>query len=380
MKIAKIKLVFDRRHKAAKDKEGAIDIRVAYGGKQKFMSTGVAVLPTQWDVKQECVKFRPDAVAVNSMLRQLVNRCHEMIDEMAEKGAVDLAKLSRVTDSRTYDMTFIEYIKKRIPERNVSEHTRERYRCFVRAFEQWGKMMYFTEITESNIRSFDEWLHRRIVDGKYLMQSTIATYHKYLKIFINDAMTDELVCENPYQSKRIRIDKAEGGQIACLTAEQVEQIEKLDIKDGSLERTRDLFLFQCYTGLAYSDLMKFRLSDCEKEDDGSYRLNDRRTKTNTEYTLYLTDKAVAIAEKYDGILPSISNQKYNMFLKALGQMIGEPKLHSHMGRSTFASMMLNNGVSTDIIKHALGHTTTLQTNRYATMRDKTIKDAFKKME
>lgn len=68
-----------------------------------------------------------------------------------------------------------------------------------------------------------------------------------------------------------------------------------------------------------------------------------------------------------------------MYLKALGQMIGEPSLHSHMGRSTFASTMLNKGVSTDVVKHALGHTTTLQTNRYATMRDKTIKDAFKKM-
>ncbi len=379
MKIAKIRLVFDRRHTASKDKEGSVDIRVAYGGKQKFISTGVSVLPTQWDIKADCVKFRLDAVELNNRLRQLVNDCHKMIGEMAESGIVDLGKLNRVTDTRASSMTFIDYIKSRIPQRNVSEHTRNRYRSFIKAFSEWGKMMYFSDITESNVRAFDEWLHRRVVGGKGLMQSTIASYHKYLKIFINDAITDELASENPYQSKRIHIDKAEGGQIACLTIEQVEKIEQLDLTDGYLQRTRDLFLFQCYTGLAYSDLMKFRLSDCEREDDGSYRLNGKRTKTNTDYTLYLTDKAVEITLRYEGRLPVISNQKYNMYLKALGQMIGEPSLHSHMGRSTFASTMLNRGVSTDVIKHALGHTTTLQTNRYATMRDKTIKDAFKKM-
>ena len=372
-------MVFDRRHTAGKDKEGSVDIRIAYDGKQKFISTGVTVLPSQWNDKLDCVKFRSDAVTLNNQLRSLVNKCHEMIEDMAEGGVVDLGRLSRVTDTRATTMTFCDYIKARIPQRNVSDHTRTRYRTFLKVFSEWGNMRFFADITESNVRAFDEWLHKRVVGGKPLMQSTIATYHKYLKIFINDAMTDEFASENPYQSKRIHIDKGEGGQIACLTIEQVEKIEGLDVS-GYLARTRDLFLFQCYTGLAYSDLMKFRLSDCEQEDDGSYRLNGKRTKTNTDYTLYLTEKAVDIALRYDGKLPDISNQKYNSYLKVIGQMIGEADLHSHMGRSTFASVMLNKGIGTDIIKHALGHTTTLQTNRYATMRDKTIKDAFKKME
>ena len=378
MKIAKVRLVYDRRHRASKSKESGVDIRIAYAGKQKFFATGVAVLPTQWDAKNECVKFRPDAVALNKQLRKLVDDCYTMIDEMTDEGAVDLSRLNRLTDTKVFDITFIEYIKKRIPLRVVSEHTKNRYRSFLNTFEEWGRMRNFSDVTESNVRAFDEWLHNRCVGKKTLAQSTIAYYHKSLKIFINDAMVDEFISDNPYQSKRIHIEKGCNGQIACLTDEQVEKIEGLSLK-GFLDRTRDLFLFQCYTGLAYSDLMKFDLADCEREDDGSYRLNSRRTKTNTEYTLYLTDKAVAIIEKYDGSLPKISNQKYNMYLKVVGQMVGETNLHSHMGRSTFASTMLNKGVSTDVIKHALGHTTTLQTNRYATMRDKTIKDAFKAM-
>lgn len=380
MRIAKIKLVFDRRHTSSKSREGSVDVRIAFAGKQKFFSTGVAVLPTQWDEKMGCVKFRADAVQLNGFLRKIVDRMYSMIDEMSEKGMVDLSRLGKALEPDVCDITFIEYIKERIPKRIVSEHTRARYVTFLRTFEEWGGMVNFADITEGNVRAFDEWLHRRGgVVGKAMAQSTVAFYHKSLKIFINDAMVDEYVKTNPYQSKRIHIDKGEGGQIACLSDEQIGRIEELNL-EGYLGRTRDLFLFQCYTGLAYSDLMKFRFADCEREEDGSYRLNGRRTKTNTEYTLYLTDKAVEIAERYDGCLPSISNQKYNMYLKVIGQMIGVEGLHSHMGRSSFASTMLNKGVGTDVIKHALGHTTTLQTDRYATMRDKTIKDAFKKMK
>lgn len=380
MKIAKIKLIFDRRHTASKSKEGSVEIRIAYASKQKIIATGVKVFPSQWDEKTSVVKFRPDAVALNNQLRKLVDACYEMLDGMATDGVVDLSRLSRVTEVKAYDITFTEYIKQRIPKRIVKESTRKRYLTFYKTFCEWEGMRNFSDITEANIRAFDEWLHNKdIGGGRTLEQSTIAFYHKSLKIFINDAIVDEYITTNPYLAKRIHIDRGDGGQIACLNVEQVSKIEQL-VLNGYLDRVRDLFLFQCYTGLAYSDLMKFKLADCEQEEDGSYRLNGRRTKTDTEYTLYLTDKAIAITTKYDGELPAISNQKYNQYLKVIGQMIGEPNLHSHMGRSTFASTMLNNGVSTDIIKHALGHTTTLQTNRYATMRDKTMKEAFKKMK
>lgn len=380
MRIPKVKLVFDRKHQANSTKEGAIDLRVCYDCKQKFLSTGVKVLPKNWDERNECVKLRSDAVALNKAISLIKNDAITMLTDMVREGEVDLSRLGDIFKPKVYDMTFVEYVKSRIGKRNVSDHTRERYDTFVSVFSDWGGVVNFADVTESKVREFDEWLHRRVVRGHLMEQSTIASYHKYFKIFINDAVVDGFLKANPYQTKRIRIDKGEGGQIACLTEKQVEDIENLEGLDAFLERTRDLFLFQCYTGLAYSDMQKFKLKDYQKDEQGRYVIKGTRTKTKTDYTFLLSEKALAIVNRYKGRLPMISNQKYNLYLKSVGTMIGVPKLHSHMGRSTFASTCLNKGMNTDILKHALGHTTTIQTNRYATMQDNTIVQAFEDLD
>ena len=376
MKVPKVKLVYDRKKRATNTHEGTIELRVLFQCKQKFLSTGVAILPRQWDEKNECVKLRNDATSLNKALSLIKNAAVDLLMEMVQQGIVDLSRLSEVLKPKVNDLTFHEYMKERIEKRNVSENTRERYVSFYKIFvEEYGKMVNFSDITEAGIRDYDEWLHKRMINGHLMQQSTIYSHHKYLRLFIYDALTDGHVDKNPYQSRLIKIDHGEGGQIPCLTINQVETIEGLDLV-GFLDKTRDLFLFQCYTGLAFADMQKFRLKDYAQDEDGKYLIKGQRTKTDTTYIFVLSEKALAIVGKYKGRIPSISNQKYNQYLKVIGQMIGVPTLHSHMGRSTFASTCLNQGMNTDVLKHALGHTTTIQTNRYATMQDNTIKRAF----
>ena len=377
MRVPKVKLVYDRRHQATPEKEGAVDLRVCFDCKQKFLSTGVKVYPRQWDNKNECVKLRNDATSLNKALSDIKNDAITLLTEMSKTGYVDLARLNEIFKPKAYDLTFHEYMKDRISKRNVSENTRERYVSFYKVFvDEYGKMENFSDITEAGVRDYDEWLHKRIVNGHLMQQSTIYSHHKYLRLFIYDALTDGYVDKNPYQSKRIKIDHGESGQIPSLTIDQVEQIESLEL-DGFVGKTKDLFLFQCYTGLAFSDMQKFKLSNYSQDKDGNYLIKDKRTKTDTTYIFMLSEKALAIVMKYKGKIPAISNQKYNQYLKVLGQMIGVPTLHSHMGRSTFASTCLNQGMNTDVLKHCLGHVTTFETNRYATMQDETIKKAFK---
>ena len=376
MKVPKVKLVYDRKKRATNTHEGTIELRVLFQCKQKFLSTGVAILPRQWDEKNECVKLRNDATSLNKALSLIKNAAVDLLMEMVQQGSVDLSRLSEVLKPKVNNLTFHEYMRERIEKRNVSENTRERYVSFYKIFvDEYGKMVNFSDITEAGIRDYDEWLHKRMVNGHLMQQSTIYSHHKYLRLFIYDALTDGHVDKNPYQSRRIKIDHGEGGQIPCLTINQVETIEGLDLV-GFLDKTRDLFLFQCYTGLAFADMQKFRLKDYAQDEDGKYLIKGQRTKTDTTYIFVLSEKALAIVGKYKGRIPSISNQKYNQYLKVIGQMIGVPTLHSHMGRSTFASTCLNQGMNTDVLKHALGHTTTIQTNRYATMQDNTIKRAF----
>ncbi len=377
MRVPKVKLVYDRRHQATPEKEGAVDLRVCFDCKQKFLSTGVKVYPRQWDGKNECVKLRNDATSLNKALSDIKNDAITLLTEMSKTGYVDLARLNEIFKPKAYDLTFHEYMKDRISKRNVSENTRERYVSFYKVFvDEYGKMKNFSDITEAGVRDYDEWLHKRLVNGHLMQQSTIYSHHKYLRLFIYDALTDGYVDKNPYQSKRIKIDHGESGQIPSLTIDQVEQIESLEL-DGFVGKTKDLFLFQCYTGLAFSDMQKFKLSNYSQDKDGNYLIKDKRTKTDTTYIFMLSEKALAIVMKYKGKIPAISNQKYNQYLKVLGQMIGVPTLHSHMGRSTFASTCLNQGMNTDVLKHCLGHVTTFETNRYATMQDETIKQAFK---
>ena len=376
MKVPKVKLVYDRKKRATNTHEGTIELRVLFQCKQKFLSTGVAILPRQWDEKNECVKLRNDATSLNKALSLIKNAAVDLLMEMVQQGIVDLSRLNEVLKPKVNNLTFLEYIKERIEKRNVGENTRERYVSFYKIFvEEYGKIINFSDITEAGVRDYDEWLHKRMVNGHLMQQSTIYSHHKYLRLFIYDAVMDGYVDKNPYQSRRIKIDHGEGGQIPCLTINQVETIEGLDLV-GFLDKTRDLFLFQCYTGLAFADMQKFRLKDYTQDEDGKYLIKGQRTKTDTTYIFLLSEKALAIVGKYKGRIPSISNQKYNQYLKVIGQMIGVPTLHSHMGRSTFASTCLNQGMNTDVLKHALGHTTTIQTNRYATMQDSTIKQAF----
>ena len=376
MKVPKVKLVYDRKKRATNTHEGTIELRVLFQCKQKFLSTGVAILPRQWDEKNECVKLRNDATSLNKALSLIKNAAVDLLMEMVQQGIVDLSRLNEVLKPKVNNLTFHEYMKERIEKRNVGENTRERYVSFYKIFvEEYGKIINFSDITEAGIRDYDEWLHKRMVNGHLMQQSTIYSHHKYLRLFIYDAVMDGYVDKNPYQSRRIKIDHGEGGQIPCLTINQVETIEGLDLV-GFLDKTRDLFLFQCYTGLAFADMQKFRLKDYTQDEDGKYLIKGQRTKTDTTYIFLLSEKALAIVGKYKGRIPSISNQKYNQYLKVIGQMIGVPTLHSHMGRSTFASTCLNQGMNTDVLKHALGHTTTIQTNRYATMQDSTIKQAF----
>ena len=376
MRVPKVKLVYDRRHQATPEKEGAVDLRVCFDCKQKFLSTGVKLYPRQWDSKNECVKLRNDATSLNKALSDIKNDAITLLTEMSKTGYVDLARLNEIFKPKAYDLTFHEYMKDRISKRNVSENTRERYVSFYKVFvDEYGKMKNFSDITEAGVRDYDEWLHKRVVNGHLMQQSTIYSHHKYLRLFIYDALTDGYVDKNPYQSKRIKIDHGESGQIPSLTIDQVEQIENLEL-EGFVGKTKDLFLFQCYTGLDFSDMQKFKLSNYSQDKDGNYLIKDKRTKTDTTYIFMLSEKALAIVMKYKGKIPAISNQKYNQYLKVLGQMIGVPTLHSHMGRSTFASTCLNQGMAIDILKHALGHTSGFMSERYATMQDLTIKKAF----
>lgn len=376
-KMGKVNLsiIHNRLKRGTAQKPVSIELRFNYRAERKYISTGIKVTPGQWSESQQKVIKHKDADVLNEKLNAFVERAQAVVLKMLKDGITDLSVIPSLFNGEgCKEKTFIEYCKKRRDERKVCEHTKKRYDVFIKFMETWGKIVSFADCNVPNVRAMDEYLHKQ---GK--VQSTIYDYHKYLKLFINDAIVDGLVEQNPYKYLNFHIGKGEKQYVDCITEEQFSAVKGLHLSSLHLQRARDLFLFQCYTGLAYSDLMSFDYANCE-EVNGKWFYHAKRTKTDTDFVFQLLTPAVSLLETYKFNLPRMSNQRYNDYLKAIGQMVGIDRLHSHMGRATAATLFLSKGMPINIVSRVLGHTTLRQTTRYARTLNKDVCSAFDNLE
>lgn len=249
---------------------------------------------------------------------------------------------------------------------------------------EFGKFKSFSDITQKNIRDFSEWLHayvrtERGADGRLIRkkyrQATIYKITSNLSLFISDAVVDGYVQENPYLTKRMSEDKGGTRIEQYLTPEQVKRIEEASMPTPAVAKSRDLFLLQCYTGLAYVDLMTYQF-----KPDSRGVCRGVRHKTGTEFIFILTEKARELLNKIGYKVPRISNQKYNAHLKIMGDAAGiEMPITSHVGRRTAGSIWLNSGIPIDVVAKCLGHQSIQVTQRaYAKILDTTVVEAFRK--
>lgn len=387
MIIPVIKFVFDRQHRATKDSKGSIELRITYNRKQKFVTTGVRCYPGLWDERSESIKS-VNASEDNALLIKIRKKTLKIIGDMVDSGNIDLNAIPTLLKQKEIDITFEDYIYKRIKERQVSDYTKKAYHVFYSRFTEWGKMRFFSDICEKKIRDWDEYLHAvrwkekdrfdNLVERKY-SQASIASMHKNLKVFINDARVDGYIKDNPYQEKRIRIDKGKTRIDQFLTKEEVRRIETADMKTVPLKEARDLFLIQIYSGLAFGDLMKYDFTQCRNANDYSV-FSGVRGKTGVIFTFVLTPKAKAILERYNYVMPKTNNQKYNSRLKLIADAAGIDKsISTHDGRRSCGYILLNAGVPWSVVARVLGHSSVKQTEKaYARLLDETIAKEIKK--
>ena len=387
MIIPQIKFVFDRKHLASNNNKGVIDLRITYNRKQKFITTGVKCFPGEWDDAHESIKSL-SSQEDNAMLMKVRKRALKIIGEMVDAENIDLNAIPSLIKQKDTDITFEDYIHKRMMAKQVSDYTKKAYHVFFSRFSEWGKMQYFRDITEANIRKWDEYLHTvtweekdrfgKKVTRKY-SQASIGSMHKNLKVFINDAMVDGYVKDNPYSTKRIKIEKGSTRIDKFLTKEEIEKIESADMPTRSLTEARDLFLIQVFTGLSYVDLMLYDFTQCRNASDYAV-FSGYRSKTGVLFTFVLTPKAKAILEKYEYNLPKLPNQKYNVKLKLVADAAGIDKQPTtHDGRRSCGYMLLNAGVPISVVSRILGHSSIRQTEQaYARLLDETIADEIKK--
>jgi site-specific recombinase XerD len=379
-KYPQVSFIYNRRHIAAPERKAAVELRINYNRKQKFISTGVSVLKHHWDEKTQRLKGHPSAMEYNTILSTMEKRALKIIAEMVEKGRVDILAIPTLLRSQTTSMTFLEYMMQRMEKKQVTENTHRSHVTTYNKVVEFGKIKYFSDITPSNIRAFSEWLHAyKMPNKKKYSQATIYKITSNLSLFISDAVVDGYVTDNPYVTKRMNENKGGTRIDQYLIPEEVEKIEKAKMPTQAVERSRDLFLLQCYTGMAYVDLMTY---DFRLIGDDNQLCRGVRHKTGTEFVFYVTDKARALLYKYGYKLPKLSNQKYNAHLKIVADAAGIDKpITSHMGRRTAGSIWLNMGIPIDVVAKCLGHQSIQVTQRaYAKILDTTVQDAFEKLK
>jgi integrase len=207
-------------------------------------------------------------------------------------------------------------------------------------------------------------------------------YLKQLKKVVHQAISYGYLNRDPFSEYVTSYKEPYRGY---LTQEELDSIEKKDIKIERLRVVRDIFLFMCYTGLSYADLARLTPADISTGIDGGKWIISERNKTGIRFSVPLLPKALDILEKYQDhperavrntLVPMRSNQKMNSYLQEITDICGIVKnLTCHIARHTFATTVtLTNGVPIKTVSKMLGHKNLHTTQIYSKVIDKKISE------
>lgn len=214
----------------------------------------------------------------------------------------------------------------------------------------------------------------------YLDYVTTNGYCQRVKTIVQFGIDNGKIKINPFCGIHLR--KGEKS-VQFLTEEEVEKIRTTDFHNESLNRVRDLFIFQAASGLSYTDMAKLVPTDFQITKDGQYYIHDKRNKTGVFYTAVILEQGVEVLKRYNFKLPILGNHKMNVYLKTIRDLCGINKpIFSHVARHTYATRCLNRGIRLEVVAKLLGHSTTRITQHYAKLLQNNIigevKDAFEK--
>ena len=201
-------------------------------------------------------------------------------------------------------------------------------------------------------------------------QSTVYNYQSRVKSAFTLAFNRGKIKSNPYAG--FQMDKGDKKPIVWLTEAELKTIAAADVHIERLARVRDLFLFQCYSGLSFSDMAQLAKDDFKKDKaSGQIYIEKQRVKTGERFFSMILAEGEAILKRYDYQLPCITNQKFNSYLKELQDICKIEKVfHSHLGRTTYVCYLYNKGVEPQKIAKMVGHSTAETTLKYYAEMDK----------
>lgn len=383
MGITKItnSIVWDHRGRVPDGGKGQLEIRVTIARKSYYFGTGIKCRRSEFVAGQ--VINCPGARQLNDRLAIIYSKVLACVNACIEDGSqIDTEGIRKMvwqtSESVNDEPTLITWIEQQVPMLNLADGTKKHYHTLIVRLIEYDKLRRWQDVTIENIYLWDAWLHQlKAQDGGRISDGGVFTYHKCLKALLNRAKEFGKISENPYVSLRGKFKRGEKESIEYLTEDEMRRFESIILPTGSmLDIAHDLFIFQMYTGISFSDAQAFDISEY-KWDGTRWSNTGERIKTGVPYVSSILPPALRVLEKYDMRVPRINNADYNHQLKALGLLAGiKTRLHSHLARHTFATYMLRNGAKIENVSRMLGHTNITQTQRYAKVLAQSVHDDF----
>ncbi|MHA6281263.1 site-specific integrase [Salinimicrobium sp. CAU 1759] len=377
-----------------KNKRGLapIYLRLTVDRKRKEYSISRRIQPEFWNVKlQKVMGNNPYEKEINTHInniRHKLNKIHQVLSDNDQPITTEMMIAELKGDNKPKPKMTLKVFKEhneqmdRLSGKSISKSTAKRYWTCFNHVEQFIKEEYKTpdypmnDINHQFIAKFEYFLKTK----RECNHNSALKYVNNFKKIIRIALANQWMDRDPFYNYKVQFESVER---EFLNEEEVNSLIEKDLHFDRLKLVRDMFVFSCYTGLAYSDVKKLNQDDITTGIDGGKWIRIKRTKTKSLSSIPLLPVAERIIERYQdhpevqsgkSILPVLSNQKSNAFLKEIALMCGIKKpLTTHLARHTFATTItLTNGVPIESVSKMLGHKDLRTTQHYAKIVDRKI--------
>lgn len=375
-------------------------LRITVDGIPKETSTKRKWVTDRWDQKTErATGGKEDAKILNFFLDAMHMKIQQHKSELMLAGQLlttqklmdfvmgkNISKAKIVEDFQRHNDELLALVKKgeyaigthvrfEIAKKHLKEYLRYKYSV---------EDMDFRELNFEFVKDYEFYLKT----VKNISHNTAVKYITNFKKIVLLAIDKEIIATDPFKrfkAKKIKIHKKP------LSSYELAQLESHSFSTPRLATVRDIFVFQCYTGLAYIDAFNLKKSDIKSGIDGEMWIITERQKTGSNINVPLLPKAKAVMERYkdhplclqrNSVLPVTSNQKMNAYLKEIADLCGiESILNTHKARRTFGSTVtLNNDVPIHVVKELLGHQSVKQTEEYAITEQQSVGREMKQLQ
>ncbi|MDX9933111.1 MAG: site-specific integrase [Bacteroidales bacterium] len=389
---SKISLSFYiKRTKLLQNGEAPIYVKIAVDKGKEEISIAKSVKPELWNTeKNGVIGNTKEAKEINAHIQyvrlQISNHINMLRDEVQDLTAKHIKNsfLGIKSDEKTLVSVYQEHNDnvKKLVGKDFAKATYVRYVTNLTLLKQYMSEHYkvkdipLHKVTPDFIRGFEIFLKTT----RNCRHNTSTKYLKNLKKITSICFGNGWMKIDPFANIKFHLDKVDKG---FLTERELEKIRSRKFDSDRLQLVADVFLFGCYTGYAYSDLKRLSPENLVTSDDGKLWIHARRYKTDMVAHVPLLPAAKEILDKYrfheyctvkNVLLPVLSNQKLNSYLKEIADVCGiEKEITTHMARHTFATTItLNNDIPIESVSKMLGHSSISMTQNYARLLDKKV--------